>query len=227
MKKKTDLEEIKQIAKDMIYIGVDKVDEFGIIPNPFTASRYVLIDNELVSIGDLEILNDWANSVESRIDDCQTLERLVGLLRKPYYMVFFKLIKPYLSKRDFSILLSMFWTMSENPNMDHNVNLGEVISWFKYANPRFLMNNREYKIYNDTGKITLYRGVSDKSQKYGLSWTDDCNVAKWFAERFQNPSCILKVEASHDDILAYFDCRGEKEYVVNIRKVKNKIEIVP
>lgn len=56
MKKKTDLEEIKQIAKDMIYIGVDKVDEFGITPNPFTASRYVLIDNELVSIGDWKFL---------------------------------------------------------------------------------------------------------------------------------------------------------------------------
>lgn len=227
MRRETNLEEIKQTAKAMIYVGVDKVDEFGLISNPFTSSPYVMIDNKLVTIEDSDILNDWSNKIEERIDNCSTLDDLVCLLRKPYYMAFLKLNRDYLSRRDFSTLLSRFWVESENPNIDPNLNLAEAIGWFKQANPRFLMNNREYKIYNETDKITLYRGVSDKSQKYGLSWTDNYDIAAWFAKRFKNPVCILKVEATHKDILAYFDCRKEKEYVVDIRKVKNKIEIVP
>ena len=68
MRRETNLEEIKQTAKAMIYVGVDRVDEFGLISNPFTSSPYVMIDNKLVTIEDSVILNDWSNRIEERID---------------------------------------------------------------------------------------------------------------------------------------------------------------
>lgn len=64
-------------------------------------------------------------------------------------------------------------------------------------------------------QIKIYRGEQFGGNRKGLSWTMDRNIAEWFAKRFQKNGYVKSGIAYKDDILAYFNCRNEKEIVIS------------
>lgn len=74
----------------------------------------------------------------------------------------------------------------------------------------------------DGGKVTVYRGVSgdgEHRRECGVSWTTDLDTAASFAVKFShlnNPQ-VLVAEVGRDDVFAYCDDRGEKEYLAYIK----------
>lgn len=70
------------------------------------------------------------------------------------------------------------------------------------------------------GPFTLFRGVAGvgpRRRLRGLSWTDDPNVACWFATRWGHESpAVLSGEFSDQDILAYLTDRQEAEWIVAV-----------
>ena len=82
--------------------------------------------------------------------------------------------------------------------------------------------------YTDSGKradrpaepLALYRGAPEES-RYRWSWTEDLQLAQWFATRFSDrpghlPSKVWTAVVPPSRLLAHIvDCRpGEREYVV-------------
>ena len=91
------------------------------------------------------------------------------------------------------------------------------------------MTEEELNVYNslsDTESIEIYRGVGHGREPYGLSWTANVATAQWFAKRWENKDAyMLKTHCNKSDVLAYFNCRGEDELVVNVKNLdKSKME---
>ena len=71
-----------------------------------------------------------------------------------------------------------------------------------------------------TGPFTLYRGVSGKGaarRVRGVSWTDDLDKAKWWANRlsilYEHPA-VHEVVVPAKHILLFTNERNEREYIV-------------
>jgi hypothetical protein len=47
----------------------------------------------------------------------------------------------------------------------------------------------------------------------------DKNVAKWFANRFDNNGDVIKATINKKHVFAYIDGRGEKEIVLDYKKL--------
>lgn len=80
-------------------------------------------------------------------------------------------------------------------------------------------------IINFPDTIHIYRGIGDKSQKNGFSYTLDPNVARFFAFRHSihaDEVCIIEGDVQKEQIIEYIDNRGEKEVIVLPDTVLNK-----
>ena len=113
--------------------------------------------------------------------------------------------------------LGNIYVDTENPNGDVNVSVTTLRSWFAKANKKNLMTGDEYKYYNSLlEQITVYRGVGISRKEKGLSWTQNIEKAKWFANRFNRKGrtgYVVTASISKDEILAYFGRRGEEEII--------------
>ncbi|MBR3791739.1 MAG: hypothetical protein IKK18_03470, partial [Clostridia bacterium] len=71
--------------------------------------------------------------------------------------------------------------------------------------------------------ITVYRGVTSYNNKKikVLSWTIDPEVAKWFANRYQQQGQVYTATISKKHILAYFGGRNEAEVIVDPSKLND------
>ena len=71
--------------------------------------------------------------------------------------------------------------------------------------------------------VTIYRGVTSYNNKKlkVLSWTVDPEVAKWFADRYQQHGQVYAATISKKHILAYFGGRHEAEVIVDPSKLKD------
>jgi len=238
MRETTNLEAVKEVAKSFLYLPIEKVDSeigyaMGILTHPFFESVHRPIPKELkenydintgehfIGIGnileDRKLLNYYIDLFEEKINDSKDVFDIVSLLRKQYRLAFIKYTLKLLSKEDFSNLLREAWIMSENPNGDVNVSLEMLIDWYKMADKRILMEEKDYQYYCELKKqpvITVYRGVSKGRNPMGLSWTDDYDKAIWFANRF-GKGFVQKAEISPKRILAYINSRDEKEIVID------------
>ena len=67
--------------------------------------------------------------------------------------------------------------------------------------------------------ITVYRGLQRNASTEALSWTLDKNVAEWFANRFDNNGEVIKATINKKYIFAYINGRGEKEVVLDYKKL--------
>jgi hypothetical protein len=66
--------------------------------------------------------------------------------------------------------------------------------------------------------LTLYRGATDVTAR-GMSWTDDIDQARWFANRLIHTgypdATVYVIGALNTMVLARFHGRGENEYVLD------------
>lgn len=70
------------------------------------------------------------------------------------------------------------------------------------------------------GEFTIYRGGS----RDGFSWTLDVDKAKWFANRWNQNLPLWQAVVTRNDVIGYYDHRGEKEVIVNPDDISHLIE---
>ena len=85
------------------------------------------------------------------------------------------------------------------------------------------MDADEVEIFNKLdNELTIYRGFYSNEYYDALSWTLDYDKAHFFARRFNNTKgSIFQANIKKDDIYAYFECRNEKEIIVDYTKLYN------
>ncbi len=151
------------------------------------------------------------------------------LIQSRYKLAWFKLCAPYMSDEDFAEFLRLAWIETADPNQDSFVSRKEAVQYFKSAKKECLMNDDDLDYYNSLpNTITVYRGVSPNRAKYGLSWTDNKKKAEWFQHRFEKElhkkGYLLKATINKKHCLAYINDRKEKELVIDVFAIRDKIK---
>ena len=109
-----------------------------IVTHPFTNSGVVgfsgynkpenILDNH-------NALLRWQKEMNKQISEFDSAVRIFLYLTKPYRLVFLKYAEPYLSRKDFSQILSDVWIQTEVPYSDPNFSTGDLVKLFKKADP--------------------------------------------------------------------------------------------
>lgn len=147
----------------------------------------------------------------------------VVMINKPYWIPILTQIKPFISKKDFSKLLSDFWQNTEFP---HENGVYVMINLFEEAYKSNLMTAKEKKKLKELpNELIVYRGLQHGAKVRALSWTLSKEVAIWFAKRFDRKGTLYQGKIKKKDIFAYFIGRGEEEIVLNPYKL-HKIEVI-
>lgn len=226
MKKETDLDCIKSTARTFLYLDI-KESPYGavLVQHPFTNSGLVCLQNneghEFVNLlEDDNALTRWREVMKGRIQECENVYQLYLLVNKPYRIAFLKYTVDFMSRDDMSQILADIWISTESPNLDPNMSKSKLVSLFKKANPKELMNEDELKVFNEFEEtVTIYRGVTSYNADNikALSWTLDFDKADWFANRFEEDGTVYEAEIDKSHILAYFNRRNESEVIVDPR----------
>ena len=230
MQNKTDLEQVRSIAKVLLMTEIHKTPYAPmIVQHPFTSSGYVATPKDgviqIVNITDSEDnFQAWQGFMKKQFDNAKSAYEIYMMTNKPYGLTFLKYASPHLSQEDFSKILGDAWIRSENPNNDANVSKQKLLEMFRQAEPSELMTEEELHQYNELEEtITVYRGVTTYNAKNikALSWTLDREKAEWFAHRFDEDGTVYEAEIDKKYILAVFNGRNESEVVVDPKGLQN------
>lgn len=236
MEKETNLERIKEIACGMLSVRPLETDMSPmIVDHPFTRSGIVSWNDENYQhisgniMDDEKFFDAWQEMMKKQIESVTAVHQIFFMISKPYSLAMFQDFAPHLSQEDFSDLLSNVWMEIEYPNADPNVNKRELVSMFKSADPKKLMDEEEYEEFSTLDdKLTIYRGVvRDKPKNVkALSWTLDKDTAQWFADRGRGEGAVYEANIDKEHIFALFTRRNEDEIVVDPKFLTNihKIE---
>ena len=225
----TNLDEVKDVAKMFLYLPIKIDEKFSpllCVHHPFLSSSIVTIPSKGLNMVDVlqdsEALTEYQTFMENQIDD-GNLYKVYSLIRKPYRLTFIKYCEQYLSDKNLAELLADAWVSSENPNQDVNCSISYLVKLFKKCNKEYLMQSEDYAVYNSLpDEFSIYRGVAVGRNPKGLSWTQNLEKAKWFANRFNTETKKGYVQvgiAKKEHVLAYFNTRGEDEIVYNSKKL--------
>ena len=166
-KEMTDLEQVKVVAKCLLYTEIRATPYAPmVVQHPFASSGFMLIPGDEFPMDitkSSENLNRWREYMSKKIDSAVTASCIGIMLNKSYGLTFLKFAKPYLSKADLSELLADAWTRAENPNMDVNVTKAELVKMFKESDREVLMTLEErIRLSELADKLTIYRGITRK-----------------------------------------------------------------
>ena len=201
VKQETDLEQVKTVAKCLLFTEIRTTPYAPmVIQHPFASSGFIFIPGDDFPIDitkNAENLNRWRDYMSKQ---------------------------PYLSREDLSELLADAWIRAENPNMDVNVSKSDLVKMFMGADKKVMMTREEQTRLSELDdKITIYRGVTTYNAKNikALSWTIDKRKAEWFAHRYGESGKVYKAEMDREKVLAFFMERGESEIIVNPKDLEN------
>ena len=111
MKKTTDFQQVKKVVVSLLHLPIKPTPlSPAIVSHPIFQSGAYYANNggswELIPLlGSEDNLARARNEIESQINDCKTLDRLLALVLLPYQLTFLKYAKPFLSEEDFSRLV--------------------------------------------------------------------------------------------------------------------------
>lgn len=219
--KRSNLQMVKEVALCFLYQEMQEMDiPYMVIHPVFESSLLQMkIDGEIKLVNLCEENSQKQRVIseyEKRINAAETVLEVYCIIRKSYKLAFCKHIWRYLDEKDRGTLLADAWTRSEFPSRDVNVSINEICRMFRTAQKEKLMDGAEFSTYESLPEqIKIYRGEQFGGNRKGLSWTMDRNIAEWFAKRFQKNGYVKSGMAYKDDILAYFNCRNEKEIVIS------------
>ena len=221
MRKETNLDELKQVFRQLLMLDVDVVKEFPFIAvHPIFENTVYYANNKVYNLMDYNDLTYVRTIYFDRISSLNDVGSIFCMIRKQYRLLFLKLSKEYMSSKDFATYLRESWISAENPNMDVNVSLKTLISWFKNASKVNLMTKEDYKFYKSLPEsFTVYRGVTEGHNPKGLSWTVNLDKAWWFANRWGSSGYVLVSDITKNCAYAYFNSRGEDEVIVDTSKI--------
>ncbi len=220
---KTNLNQVKDVAKVLLYTDIHYIEQ-GFVSHPFANFSVQMIkesnQTELLDLTKKADVERWRKYLSEKIDTISSVQQFLIMIHKPYLPVFLKYIKDYLSDRDYAHMLYEIWITVEYPNHDINVSTNEFMSMFKKAKKKFLMSQEERFVFDSLPEtITVYRGIQKDATTNALSWTLDKNVAKWFANRFNNHGTVVEATINKKYVFAYLNGRGEKEIVLDYKKL--------
>ena len=226
----TDLDSVKLVAETLLKMNVGKTEMSPlVVTHPFTSSGIVGVHTDkgievLDILSSKDALNQWRSTMREGIRTANSVIQIFIMLNKPYYLTFLKYAQPYLSDKDFAVILASAWTGSENPHDDCNVSKKDFLQMFHKAKSELLMDEDEFKVFTELpDTITVFRGVTDFNKKNykGLAWSRELRVAEWFAGRFGCHGTVYRATIDKQYVLAYFAGRNEAEVVVDPRHLKN------
>ena len=229
MKKETDLEAVKKVARSFVYMDVTINKEVGFLVNhPYIGEIATAVkeDGKLVlkDIRNENDLRDVRKNILDTIDAVTSYQYFMHILRAPYLPAFFKHTKHLLSAFDYSSFLGSMWTIVEFPNVDDNITAPEFVRLFRKAEKALLMDDDELRQYLALPEqITVYRGIRGRGSLKALSWTIDIQQAEWFAQRWGKKGKVYSAKVSREDVLAVFTSRGESELVVDYSKLRDVV----
>lgn len=221
----TDLNKCKEVAKILLRTDIvipEKTMPF-IISHPIINDMFIP-DKELGLINILENKEAYNKTIQTYtelIDNATDYDNLIIFIRNPYKLFYIKATKRYLSIKDFSTNLIDSWIVDENANDNINVSPNELVKYFKEASKEYMMDKEDLEVYNNLDDVVIiYRGLNDmeKSEK-AMSWSLSIDVARWFAQRFNNDGNIYQAKVNKKDILVYCNTRKEQEVIVDYKKV--------
>lgn len=226
MRKETDLESCKEVARPFLEFDIVTDPVFGemMLHHPFFNSLIFMNGKGKLCnfINDQEAFEEAKAQVRSNIDMVKEFQDFSMILQKPYLLAFLKYTHFYISKEDLSKYLSEAWTRMEFPNHDNTLTKTQLINLFKQCDSRLMMDDREMIVYEQLpDKFKVYRGVKKNQDYKALSWTLDKDVAKWFSLRFTEHGVVYEAEIRKGDVFAIFLNRGEQEIVLNYKKLEN------
>lgn len=236
MPKISNLQAIKSIAKTLLYLDFEKTAFFPIVvQHPYTSGCFVGVRTEkgtqIVNLlEDKDGLAKWRDMVKHEINSAASVMDIYRLLTKPYVLSFIELAEKHLSQNDLSGLLRDAWMRIEFVSSNPVFTQAQFARLFQKCNPDVLMTAEERKTLQGLpNEIEIYRGVRKASKKMkGMSWTTDIEVAKRFSQRFSSNNSggdLYKATIYKTDVLAYFQGRGEREMVVDPRRLRNIIKL--
>lgn len=221
----TDLEEIKRLAKTLLHMEPEPVEQMPIfVRHPFTSSGFVGLRDTDGSLRISNIIecqsdrNQWRQQMTEIINDSDSAMRIYHLVEKQYLLGFFKYAAPFLSQEDYAGILADAWIRCEEPNHDPNLSQNKLLAMFRRADPMFLMNDQERMDLEELpDPVTVYRGVRSNrgSGVRALSWTLEPQTAQWFANRYGRQGQVYEAKISKQHIYALFHGRGESEIILN------------
>jgi hypothetical protein len=132
---------------------------------------------------------------------------------KPYRLQAFSDIDCNLHGAEFWELLHEVWTNSENCWQ----NKKEWASYFTGGRADLFMTDEDRAAFAAMpDDLTIYRGINDKGDPCGFSWTLDISVAEKFARAWRRNGeggRLLHRVVKKSDVFAYTDRRNEKEII--------------
>lgn len=234
MKRRTDLEQVKAVAIALLLTEIHKT-EFSpaVVQHPFTSSGIVPLRKDgQTKIADItqdeDALKQWQNTMTQMINAASKPFDIYMMVNKPYALTFLKYASPYLTSAELGKILANAWMRSENSNMDPNVSQSKLISLFKKADPKYLMDSEEQtQLAGLSDPVTVYRGITsvNRSRVHAMSWTLNSETAKWFAHRFGENGTVYEAKIQKAHILALFTRRNESEIVVDPSFLMNIQEV--
>lgn len=144
----------------------------------------------------------------------QNFERFFALIDKK--ILFYAYSKHYRSipdHRKYDIFISIYQRSEYGfANLDKNL----LIDIFSKRDRSDAWRERitALKASVDGNTITIYRGVGEKSQELGMSWTLSLDIARFFAHRFGGRGRVIQGTVHIDDVLDYLESRDEQEILV-------------
>jgi hypothetical protein len=140
--------------------------------------------------------------------------------RRDRLIAFWMVDGPRILDRDYWSLLREVWSDAEHPFLNRQHYLRLFLSGRSERDA--MMTPEEQKAFDKlSDPAILYRGVGDPEYARGLSWTNDENVAAWFARRFQplGEGIVISAVVPKRRILAVSMNRDESEVVVDYRRL--------
>ena len=168
------IEKAKEIAQ-MVCLSTPIYDKVNIknlpfISHPLINSIHFIEDGKFVLITSENEQELKQKIFDKLIANAEDIRTILYRLNKPYWITFLSMFKDLMSNDEFSETLGDVWTTMEFPNQEKN---DILISLFKDANQKKLMENDEYETYKKLpDNLYVYRGIQGKDAKIkGLSWT--------------------------------------------------------
>lgn len=227
MRKETDLEAVKRVAKTFVYLDIQINERVGFLVNhPYIGqiATATMEDGKLVlkDIRNEKDLDDIRQNIIKTIESVSSYLQFIHIVRAPYLPAFFKFSHHFVCLSDYSSFLGSMWPMVEFPNVDDNITPPEFVKHFRRADKTLLMDEEEYGQYLSLPEtITVYRGIRGRGNLKALSWTTDIGQAEWFAKRWDKNGKVYSATVKKKDVLAVFASRGESEIVLDYTKLEN------
>ena len=227
MRKETDLEAVKGVARNFVYLDVRISEKVGFICHHPYIGQIATVVNEngklvLKDVRNEKDLEDIRQNIIKTIDTVTGYLQFIHIIRPPYLPAFFKFTRRFLNAYDYSSFLGSMWTIVEFPNVDDNITASEFVKIFRRADKALLMDEDEQKQYSALPEeITVYRGIRGRGSLKALSWTTDMAQAEWFAKRWDKNGKVYSATVDKEDVLAVFTSRGESELVVDFTELSD------